>query len=44
MGAAIEAHIIEHTKKISNSKDAEAEAERVRDDLIVKVLEMASEL
>jgi hypothetical protein len=44
MGAAIEAHIIEHTKKIKNSKDAEAEAERVRDDLIVKVLEMASEL
>jgi hypothetical protein len=44
MGAAIEAHIIEHTKKINNSKDAEAEAERVRDDLIVKVLEMASEL
>jgi len=44
MGAAIEAHIIEHTKKIRDSEDAVAEAERIRDDLIIKVLEKASEL
>ena len=44
MGAAIEAHIIEHIKKMRNSEEAEAEAERIRGDLIVKVLDLASEL
>jgi hypothetical protein len=43
MSAAIEAHIVEHTKKIKDAKKAEVEAERIRDDLITKVLEMASE-
>ena len=44
MSEAIEAHIIEHTKKIKVAKVAEAEAERIRDDLIAKVLDKASEL
>lgn len=44
MSAAIEAHIITHTKKIKDAKEAEAQAECIRDDLIAKVLEMASEL
>lgn len=43
MSAAIEAHIVEHIKKIKDAKKAEVEAERIRDDLITKVLEMASE-
>jgi hypothetical protein len=44
MNDAIEAHIFEHTKKLKNAKEAEAEAERVRSDLITKVLEKASEM
>ena len=44
MNEAIEAHILEHTKKIKSPKEAEAEAERIRDDLIVKVLDKASEM
>lgn len=44
MNKAIEAHIEEHTKKINSAKEAEAEAERIRDDLIVKVLEKASQM
>jgi len=44
MSAEIEAHIITHTKKIKDAKEAQAEAERIRDDLIAKVLETASEL
>ena len=44
MSAAIEAHIIIHTKKIKDAKEAQAEAECIRDDLIAKVLETASEL
>jgi hypothetical protein len=44
MSAAIEAHIIIHTKKIKDAKEAQAKAERIRDDLIAKVLETASEL
>ncbi len=44
MSAAIEAHIIEHTKKMKVAEEAEAEAERIRDDLIAKVLDKASEL
>ena len=43
MNEAIEAHILEHTKKL-NAKEAEAEAERIRSDLIIKVLEKASEM
>jgi hypothetical protein len=44
MNEAIEAHILEHTKKIKDAKEAEAEAERVRSDLIVKVLEKAGSM
>lgn len=44
MNKAIEAHIMEHTKKIESVKEAEAEAERIRDDLIIKVLEKASQM
>lgn len=44
MNEAIEAHILEHTKKCSTPKEAEAEAEQIRDDLIIQVLEKASEM
>lgn len=44
MNQAIEAHILEHTKSIKNAKEAEAEAERVRSELILKVLDLASEM
>jgi hypothetical protein len=44
MNDAIEAHVLEHSKKLKNAKEAEAEAERVRSDLITKVLEKASEM
>jgi hypothetical protein len=44
MNEAIEVHVLEHTKKIKNAKEAEAEAERVRSDLIIKVLEKAGEM
>jgi len=36
MSEAIEAHLAVHTKKVKDQKEAEAEAERVRDDLIVQ--------
>lgn len=44
MNDAIEAHVLEHTKKLKDAKEAEEEAERVRSDLITKVLEKASEM
>jgi hypothetical protein len=44
MNDAIEAHILEHTKKCKAAKEAEVEAERIRSDLILKVLEKASEM
>jgi hypothetical protein len=44
MNKAIEAHIEQHIKKIKSAKEAEAEAERLRDELIIKVLEKASEM
>jgi hypothetical protein len=43
MNEAIETHVLEHIKDIKSPKEAEVEAERVRDDLIIKVLEKASE-
>jgi hypothetical protein len=43
MSDAIEAHLEEHKKKILDPKEAEAEAERVRTDLITKVLDKACE-
>jgi len=42
MSEAIEAHAMEHATKICDLKEAEAEAERVLDSLIAKVLERAS--
>ena len=42
MSEAIEAHAIEHARKICDPKEAEAEAGRVLDSLIAKVLERAS--
>jgi hypothetical protein len=44
MNEAIEAHILEHIKKCKVPKEAEAEAEIIRDDLIIQVLEKASEM
>ena len=43
MSKAIEAHVSEHKRKARGHRDAEAEAERVRNDLIFKVLIKASE-
>jgi hypothetical protein len=43
MSKAIEAHVQEHIKEIEDPEEAEAEAERVRDDLIAKVLGKACE-
>jgi len=44
MNQAIEDHILAHTKNIQNVKEAEAEAERIRNELIIKVLDLASEM
>ncbi len=43
MSAAIETHVAKHLQKVRDPKAAEAEAERVRDDLITKILKKASE-
>lgn len=42
MSKAIEAHVKEHRNKAMGHKEAEAEADQVRDDLIAKVLMKAS--
>ena len=42
MSEAIEAHAIEHARKICDPTESEAEAGRVLDSLIAKVLERAS--
>lgn len=44
MGAAIEAHAKEHAKNFSTEEEQEKEAERVRNDLIAKVLAKASDV
>jgi hypothetical protein len=44
MNEAIEAHILEHTKKIRNAKEAATEAECIRSDLIIKVLKKAGDM
>ncbi len=43
MSEAIEAHTEEHIKKLKTQKEKDEEAERVRDDLISKVLARACE-
>ena len=42
MSAAIEAHVAKHIQKVKDPKAAEAEAEHIRDDLIIQVLDKAS--
>ena len=42
MSEAIEAHVEDHKQKIENPLAAHAEAEQVRDELITKVLNVAS--
>ncbi len=41
MSKAIEAHVEEHRQKVKDPKEAEEEAERVRNDLTEKVLKKA---
>jgi len=41
MGAAIEAHVAKHMQKIKDPKAAEVEGNRIRDDLIMQVLQKA---
>ncbi len=43
MSEAIEAHVEEHIKNIVDPQEAEKEAERIRDDLTIKVLETAAQ-
>ena len=42
MSEAIEAHVEKHKQKVKDPKAAEAEAERIRDYLIMQVLDKAS--
>lgn len=42
MSEAIKAHVAKHKQKVKDPKAAEAEAERIRDDLITQVLDKAS--
>lgn len=44
MSEAIEVHVKEHVRTLKASKDAEAEADSIRDDLIAKILNNACEL
>jgi len=44
MSEAIEVHVREHVRTLKAPKDVEAEAERIRDDLIAKILNKASTL
>lgn len=41
MSDAIEAHVAKHKQKVKDAEEAEVEAERIRNDLIVKVLDKA---
>jgi hypothetical protein len=38
MSETIESHVAKHLQKVKDPKDAQAEAERIRDDLITKIL------
>ena len=42
MSESIESHVAKHLQKVKDPKEAQAEAERIRDDLITKILEKAS--
>jgi ArsR family metal-binding transcriptional regulator len=42
MSEVIEVHVEKHKQKIKDPKASDAEAERIRDDLITQVLEKAS--
>jgi hypothetical protein len=42
MSIAIESHVAKHQQEVKDPKEAQAEAERIRDDLITKILEKAS--
>ena len=42
MSEAIESHVAKHKQKVKDPKEAQAEAERIRDDLITQILEKAS--
>jgi hypothetical protein len=44
MSEVIEAHVEKHKREIKDPKAAEAEAERIRTDLITQVLDRASNL
>jgi len=43
MSEAIESHVAKHLQKVKDPKEAQTEAECIRDDLITKILEKASE-
>ena len=43
MSEAIESHVSKHSQKVKDPKEAQTEAECIRDDLITKILEKASE-
>ena len=42
MGEAIEVHIATHIQEIEDSKEAEAEAERIHDGLIIQIFNKTS--
>jgi hypothetical protein len=42
MSEAIESHVSKHSQKVKDPKEAQTEAESVRNDLITKILEKAS--
>ena len=42
MSVAIESHVAKHLLKVEDAKEAQTEAERIRNDLITKILEKAS--
>jgi hypothetical protein len=41
MSKAVENHVAEHKKNLKGNKDADAEVEHIRDDLIAQVLSKA---
>ncbi len=43
MSKAIETHVEKHMREVADPKEAEAISEHIRDDLIIQVLEKASQ-